>query len=327
LLLIVSKLRVLLHPIVIFVIAQISWALLMIVWITWYLRRSSEFELLIGKLGLSQSVEGGQIFILIQGCVLMGILLVALYAVFVNFRRQVRLNRLQDAILSNVTHELKTPIASMRMFVETMVMRDLSDAERKRFLARCLSEIERLQSLVDRILLSAQLSAAAKMGQHRPIDILQVALTSWQRLRERAGDTRKCKLEGFEESSWSNNTITVNGNEYELGILFDNLFDNALKYSHHGGAINFKVNWSKDKVEFRVSDDGTGIEPAQINRIFHKFYRAEATNKRNVKGSGLGLSVAQAIVKAHNGSISVTSGGLEKGATFHVIFKRSPTHH
>lgn len=323
----VSKLRMLLHPIVIFVIAQISWALLMAVWITWYLKRNSEFEQLITKLGINQSVERGQIIILIQGCVLMGILLIALYSVFVNFRRQVRLNRMQDSILSSVTHELKTPIASIRMYNETMLLRELSAQERTRFLERTLSELERLQSLVDRILLSAQLRAESTRARYQPVDIVQVVQTSWRRMRERINETRVCTLEGFDQINIEAPTFLIDGNEYELGILFDNLLDNAVKYTKPGGSISLQVSATKERIEFRITDNGIGIEPSQINRIFHRFYRVESVSKKNVKGSGLGLSVAQAIVKAHNGSISASSKGLEKGATFHVTFKRSITHH
>jgi signal transduction histidine kinase len=320
---ILAKLRMLLHPIVIFVIAQISWALLMAVWIYWYQSRSTDIEDIISRLGISQTVEGGQLFILVQGCILMGILLVALYAVFVNFRRQVRLNRLQDAILSNVTHELKTPIASIRMYTETMQLRDLTEEERQRFLSRNLLELDRLQTLVERILLSAQLSSHVPRPSHERLNVARIALASWRRMLDRAGDSRRFALDGMDEDNIDHANAQINGNEHELGILFDNILGNAFKYTKPAGYIALKMRLTKERIEFVVTDDGIGIEPTQLNRIFQKFYRAESVARRNVKGSGLGLSVAHAIVKAHNGSLTAASKGLDKGSSFHVSFKRS----
>lgn len=322
---VIAKLRMLLHPIVIFVIAQISWALLMIVWVRWYISRNTEFDETIERFGvaINPAMRTGHLVILVEGCALMGILLIALYTVFVNFRRQVRLNRLQDSILSNVTHELKTPIASIRLYSETLQMRELSAAERNHFLGRILKDLERLQSLVDRILLSAQLHGSFRRRHMELVDLTPIILACWKNVLDRLGQNRHFILNGFEAADGSEERIWVRGIPYELAILFDNLFDNATKYTQVGGTIELRALLSPNKAEITVTDDGVGIESRQLRHIFRKFYRAETATKRNVKGSGLGLSVAFAIVKAHKGQLFAKSSGLDKGSSFHVIFKRN----
>lgn len=311
--------RILLHPMVIFIIAQISWALLMIVWIRWYISRTTEFEALLEKFGPHPSLRTGQWIVLLEGCILMGILLVALYVVFVNLRRQVRLNQMQDSILSSVTHELKTPIASIRLYLETLELRELSQTERQHFIQRSLQELSRLQSLVDRVLLSAQLRATFKKPKHERLDLKEILIGSWQKMTERVGDKRECQLVGFDECS----TIPILGIRADLQILFDNLLDNAVKYTKTGGKIWLKVfPAGPSKIEIVVTDNGIGIEKGQLKRVFQRFFRAEGASKRHVTGSGLGLSLAHAIVKTHNGTLIARSPGPEKGASFHVTFKR-----
>ncbi len=318
---ILKKFRVLFHPIFVFVVAQVSWALLMFVWIRWYLSRSKEFEELMRKLGVSPDLESGQWIILLEGCILMGILLVALYLVFVSFRRQVRLNRLQDSFLSSVTHELKTPLASIRLYTETLLRHDLTQEEQKSFLNRNLQEVSRLQALVDRILLSAKLQSRHSLQNKAPVALNSIVMQSWNKLKERHGQKRCFEYveekTGSREPEWD----TIPGVEHELSILFDNLFDNAAKYTEQDGKIRLVLRHEKDAIQYSVIDDGIGLERSQFKKVFKKFYRAADAEKVNVKGSGLGLSVAAAIAKAHNGTLTASSKGTGKGTTFHVRFK------
>ncbi|MES2616029.1 MAG: histidine kinase dimerization/phospho-acceptor domain-containing protein, partial [Bdellovibrionota bacterium] len=142
-----KKVKWLLHPISVLILAQICWGLLMFVWISWYISRRQEINNLIEKIPLPATTSG-QSVILAQGCILMAFILVGLYMIFVNQRRLSRLAKMQDAILSSVTHELKTPLASIRLYTETMLLRNLSEQDRLKFLQRTLSEAERLQRLI-----------------------------------------------------------------------------------------------------------------------------------------------------------------------------------
>lgn len=321
----VRKLRWVVHPIFVFIVAQISWALLMVVWVRWYRSRSAEFEQLIGRLGVvSADTDTGQWIILLEGCILMGILLVALYMVFVSFRRQVHLNRLQDSILSSVTHELKTPLASIRLYNETLVMHDLSPEEQRKFIQKSLLELDRLQALVDRILLSAKLQAHGVPEQKVACNVAQIAVQSWRKSKERHGGKRRYVLVGLSEEEGAETekgNLEINGIPAELTILFDNLLDNAVKYTKPEGLVQMEFKRLKDSAEFIISDDGIGIERENRKNVFKKFFRAEHAARLNAKGTGLGLSVAAAIARNHQGSLSVTSKGPGKGASFHVHFK------
>lgn len=322
---VVPKLKWIVHPIFVFIVAQISWALLMVVWIRWYRSRSAEFEQLIGRLGVvSPNTDTGQWIILLEGCILMGILLVALYMVFVSFRRQVHLNRLQNSILSSVTHELKTPLASIRLYNETLMLHELSAEEQRKFIQKSLRELNRLQALVDRILLSAKLQTHGVSEQKVACNLSQIAMQSWRKSKERHGGKRRYLLIGLSEEEGEgieNETLEISGIPAELTMLFDNLLDNAVKYTKLQGLVQMEFRRLKDTAEFIISDDGIGIERENRKNVFKKFFRAEHATRLNAKGTGLGLSVAAAIAKKHQGSLSVMSKGPGKGASFHVHFK------
>lgn len=320
------RLRGVFHPISIFVIAQIAWGLLMFVWIRWYVIRRDELDSVLQRLPLRESFGGGQWVILVQGCLLMGVLLLGVILIFVSFRRQQRLARMQDSILSSVTHELKTPLATIRMNAETLLLRDLSKEQRFEFLSRTLRETDRLQKLVDGVLISARLeSIQSSKSKQRDIDILAVVQDSYTRMRDLFGENRTFWLQstGIEEGG----EIFVRCNPHEIAILVDNLLDNAVKYTKAGGIITVEMEASPQVFSLRVRDDGAGIEPSDLKRIFDRFFRVERTAKRWVGGSGLGLFVCKSVVKSHRGSIKATSEGIGKGATFHVELPRAhPTH-
>lgn len=320
---ILRKLKFLLHPIVVFVIAQVCWVLLMLVWVRWYLNRGEQLESLLRQLGVRAELEAGQSIILIEGCILMGILLFALYLVFVNFRRQVRLNHTQDAFISNVTHEFKTPLASIRLYAETLMMHELPKEKRDEFLEKTLIETERLQALVDRILVSARLKSNKGRSERETVDLTAIARQSLKKQSDRYSGKREFRLLGVPYADVWEEPFLIEGSPLELTILFDNLLDNALKYSAASTPITFLLRKSREKITFEVSDQGIGFESAQKRKIFGKFYRASDAAKINVKGSGLGLSVAKGVADAHGARLTASSPGKDKGATFHVEFPLS----
>lgn len=315
------RLRWLFHPISIFVVAQVSWGLLMFVWIRWYVMRSKEIDDLVHRIPMTESLRTGQSVVLIEGCLLMAIILVGLYVIFVSLRKQVRLNKLQDSILSSVTHELKTPLASIRLYSETMLLRDLGAEERNKFLRRMLAEAERLQKLIDTVLISARIEGGNPGNESERIDLSECAERCFRRARDRMGDRRqmtlkKTGLDG-EGAFW----LTCNPHQMEM--IFDNLLDNAVKYTGEGGKIDVGVEAARDTIRIRVSDDGLGIDKAHLKKIFNKFYRSDRNAVKKVHGSGLGLFVSHSIVKAHDGRIYATSDGQGKGASFYVEFQRN----
>lgn len=297
----------------------------MFVWIRWYILRSQEINALIAKMPLATPASG-QWIILAEGCLLMAFLLISLYMIFVSQRRLSRITKMQDTILSSVTHELKTPLASIRLCTETILLRENPSFPQKKFLTRVLSEVERLQKLVDTILISARLNSNDKAEKNQiRIDVQDVLSACVGRMKERFDHMRFFQFH-CKQTTLSRAFYTI-GNSQHLSTLFDNLLDNAVKYTKKGDTISIEMSLTKSHVIVAVQDNGIGIEKKDLKKIFKKFYRVNKSAKAKVTGSGLGLSVCHSIVKEHGGKIYAQSGGLNKGSTFYVELKRFPSHY
>ena len=319
-----KKFRFVTNPIFVLVAAQICWGLLMFVWIRWYILRSQEINNILEKIPLPKQ-NSGQWVILMEGCILMAFILVGLYMIFVNQRRLSRLAKMQDAILSSVTHELKTPLASIRLYTETMLLRTISEADKLKFLKRTLSEAERLQRLIDTVLISARLQSGKPSLNLSRVNLNDILLSSFNKGKERFSENRQFEINiPIQEDD---EPIYILGNPIHLSTLFDNLIDNAVKYSQKQGLIQINIILKKESVVISIKDDGVGIEKENLKKIFQKFYRIDNQEQTIVKGSGLGLSVCDSIIQEHSGKIIAQSEGLNKGSIFYVEFKRFSSYH
>ena len=320
----VAKIRWVFHPVVIFIFAQISLGLLLSVWIYWYITRSREWDNLALHGGQWSAVATriglGSGLILAQGCLLITVILIALYIIFVNFQKQKSLNKMQDALFNNITHELKTPLASMRLCTETILLRDLSTADRNKFLTRSLGEADRLQHLIESILLSARLESHGVKDAIETLDLRVIALQCWEKFIERFGEVRTFQLGNTTLQEGNKDEFLMKGNNQQLTMLFDNLLTNAVKYSNPGGLIKLDFNSENGWIFATVSNEGKGIPKSELKRVFHKFYRVDSTQEGARQSSGLGLYLCKNIVKGHNGLIKAHSAGPGKGASFEVGF-------
>ena len=319
-----KKFHFITNPIFVLVGAQICWGLLMFVWIRWYILRSQEINNILEKIPLPRQ-NSGQWVILMEGCILMAFILVGLYMIFVNQRRLSRLAKMQDAILSSVTHELKTPLASIRLYTETMLLRTISEADKLKFLRRTLSEAERLQRLIDTVLISARLQSGKPSLNLSRVNLNDILLASFNKGKERFSENRHFEINIPIQQD--DEPIYILGNPIHLSTLFDNLIDNAVKYTQKQGLIQINIILKKESVVISIKDDGVGIEKENLKKIFQKFYRIDNQAQTIVKGSGLGLSVCDSIVQEHSGKIIAQSEGLNKGSVFYVEFKRFSSYH
>ncbi|NBX18773.1 MAG: sensor histidine kinase [Proteobacteria bacterium] len=307
------------HPVTVFVFAQICWALLVFTWIWWYFDREKTISSILAKVPAPPELQAGQWIILLQGGILLALILLGLLLTFISQRRQVRLNRLHESFLSNITHELKTPIASIRLATETLLLRNLADSDRKKFLERTLSESFRLQNLVDSILVAARLESKSYNQQKELIDLPSVVEKSVDSFRERAGNERRIDFET--KYAGARSEFLIEGDPIQIQMLFDNLLSNAQKYTNSGGRIVITSTLSAKGFSVSIADDGVGIEKESLSKIFDKFYRAEGTARIRVQGSGLGLFIARSVAVAHGGTLTASSDGPEKGAQFNVSFE------
>jgi two-component system, OmpR family, sensor histidine kinase SenX3 len=243
---------------------------------------------------------------------------IIVYTVFLV--RELRRNDQHDAFINAVTHELKTPIASIRLYLETLQSRDVNQTQQREFYRIMLADTERLQQTVEQVLKAGV--AGQRVGlQHRaPVDIAALAadVTETARLRHHLSpETMMLSI-----TNPSPEGLFVDGDVDELRSALSNLLDNAVKYSQDAVHVAVEVAApSPDTVWVRVRDRGVGIPRAQLKRIFTRFYRIQMRGFK-VKGTGLGLYIVRSIVKQHGGRVFAASEGEGKGATFTVELPR-----
>ncbi len=243
--------------------------------------------------------------------------LVMLGATFVGARyimRQIELVNAKSSFVSNVTHELKTPVAVIKLAVETLELgRVSSEAERDKYLRTITRESDRLAQLVDNILDFSRLEAGQRSLQLSPLDLRDVVHAAMDSFRLRLEDA------GFHyELSLPDSVPMVLGDGQALQHCLLNLLDNAVKYSREHKEVRVAVAPRDGMLALAVADRGIGIPPEDQERIFEKFARVESGLVHTVKGAGLGLSLVEMLVRAHHGRVEVASTPGE-GSTFTIL--------
>jgi signal transduction histidine kinase len=250
--------------------------------------------------------------LLVVGLILFGLLTTGVVLNTVFLVREVRRNERQDSFLNAVTHELKTPIASIRLYLETLQRRDLPEAQRHEFYSIMLADSDRLLATVEQVL------KAGELGARRPQDrtLLELAplvadCIAITLLRHHLPD------ESIQLATTPGNVrLHVRAVPEDLRTAVLNLLDNAVKYSPESVHIRCSLAISRYTfAELTVTDTGVGIAPDQLKRIFKRFYRVPGRNAVRIKGTGLGLFLVRAIARQHGGSIHAASPGPNLGAT------------
>jgi signal transduction histidine kinase len=311
-----KKPSVLFYHVLIFVIAQLTWFSLLGLWIYWYVTN----YLLLMKVGdkLAPQITSGttNIAALVSGIVLLVVLSLSMSAIFIYLNRQLNVTRQYDNFIANVTHELKSPLSSIQLYLETMKKREINRDKQNEFLGLMLKDVKRLNHLISSILyLSSleqrKLTRKVTHDYHIYDADLVIRGVINEALQELNFPEKNLQIEGKVECQ-----CVIDRNW--LKIVFNNLIDNAVKYSPHPAriAIRLKPGISHFYIEF--SDKGIGISQKDLKKIFHKFQRIDNVESPNVKGTGLGLYWVKEIIEYHGGKITVSSPGKDKGTTFHI---------
>jgi len=250
--------------------------------------------------------------LLFLGVIFFGLLIAGMIVNTSFLVREIRRNEQHDSFINAVTHELKTPIASIRLYLETLQSRAVDDTRRQEFYKLMLSDTDRLLGTVEQVLKAGQ--AAQKGAKHRA-EIEFDGLVSECVELVRSRHHLQPEAMRYEAASNNGSAVSVFGDAEELRTAVANLLDNAIKYS--GGKVDIEVRLESDAkhIVLQVRDRGVGIPQGELKRIFKRFYRVPSRTMGHVKGTGLGLFIVRAIARKHGGKVFAESAGEGLGTT------------
>lgn len=255
-----------------------------------------------------------EVALLVFGIIFFALIITGLVLNTTFLLREIRRNEQQDAFLNAMTHELKTPIASIKLYLETLKTRDVPEAKRQEFYDVMLADSNRLLTTVEQVLQASR----TREGKRR-LNISEIDLNRLLAETIKIVQTRYKLDESAIKLTESTDEAIVAADASELQTVFTNLLDNAVKYSPDAPRISVRIkNAGEKKVQVFVKDNGIGLAPQEIKRIFKRFYRVANLATQETKGTGLGLFIVKAVVKKHGGKIWADSRGEAKGSTFIV---------
>jgi signal transduction histidine kinase len=244
--------------------------------------------------------------VLLVVMIICGILLNTIFLV-----REIRRNEQQNAFINGVTHELKTPVASIRLYLETLQTRPVDEDKRKEFYRIMLEDSDRLLSTIEQVLRTGRVGSSSQKLNLSRVELAELVggCVARARTMHHASPEALQYLPGP--------PVTVLGDADEVTAAVLNLIDNAIKYS--GKEVRVMVETARaddNNVVVRVKDAGAGISKDELKRVFKRFYRVPGPLASRVKGTGLGLYIVRSVAKRHAGRVWAESEGPGRGSTF-----------
>ncbi len=257
---------------------------------------------------------------LVLGIIFFALIIAGLVIYTIFLVREIRRNEQHDSFINAVTHELKTPIASIRLYLETLQSREVTDVQKKQFYSVMLADADRLHYTVDQVLKAGVAGQKQSQSPLVTVDMVSVVneCAELARVRHHLQPSALSVVLPEDQAE-----AAVLGNPDELVTALSNLIDNAVKYSGERVVISVKLRMSEDKVCVYVQDCGVGLPRNQLKLIFDRFYRAPLKVAKQVKGTGLGLYIVRSIAKKHGGKVYAESEGEGKGSTFTLELPRA----
>jgi signal transduction histidine kinase len=300
------------RPIMTLIAIQLVWITVVVFWIYWFIGKHRQFRELAEKYRPELLGEGANWPVMVEGLVMMVLILIGVYVIFVYWNRQANLYVQQRNIISQVTHELKSALASIQLHLETIRLRKPPEERLDSFVSTMLADTDRLHYLINNLLMAARLEQRRKQSERRLTDVTQLVLEHVERERSTLPQGGNISFEALPE-------LKAMVDPEEMGMVVRNLFENAVLYSPQSPEIMVRLIKSGSWLQLTVQDHGRGLDKKDQKLVFDRFYRAQPPGD-NVRGTGLGLYIVESVIKGYGGTVGVTSNGPGKGCTFILKF-------
>lgn len=312
----VNRIKWFFHPVFVFVFSILALASSLILYIYWYVEVSAGLQALVRRHNLDPNrfFEVKTWVVILVLSILVGIILAGTLIIFVYSQKMTRLNRLQREFINNFTHELKTPVTSLKLYLETFLKHDLPWEEQSRYIGYMLLDAERLANNINRILNLARIETRTYSGEFVPSDLVETVEQFHQNNRHLFGN---CNIQ-IHSLSGQPFIYPINQPLFEMLVM--NLIDNGIKYNDsEKPRIDIRFLLQKNKLHVRFEDNGIGIEKGDRKKIFRKFYQAGSRGSISPKGSGLGLYLVRQVARMHKGKVIAENRQGERGTVFTLI--------
>jgi len=283
----------------------------------------------IGLVALAVALNVGWIILnlregvlLLFGIIFFALLIAGMVVNTIFLVRELRRSEQHDSFINAVTHELKTPVASIRLHLETLQRRQLQENQKQEFYRVMLSDTDRLTETVEQVLRAGR-AGDKRAGKERvEVDFRQLVRDCVEATRNR--HHMQPEALRYQEVSTNGSGLQVRGNQEDLRTAVLNVLDNAVKYSGDNVDVRVQLELLDEKrIVLRVQDHGVGIPAEDVKRIFRRFYRVTHRGLAHVKGTGLGLFIVKAIAKKHGGRVFAESEGEGQGTTIVMELPRA----
>ncbi|MFP3941131.1 MAG: sensor histidine kinase [Acidobacteriota bacterium] len=293
-----------------YVLSLVVVVALLVVWVVYVVQSKARIDDLADRVGVS--VGQAHWAVLLVGCGLAVLLIVELTSQLAKRFADYRYTRKQEEFVATVTHELRTPLAAIKLHAQTLERNGVSGAERQRSLGFILQEAERMETLVEDVLESSRLVARRKRLELHPVSLEDF----FRRYAEEA--TVRVETRGVRFTSRLETKSVVLATEDALKRLLDNLVENAVRFSQPGGEVRCRVRDHGSRAVIEVEDDGVGIPKKELKRVFDRFYQVTRSGGVRGPGTGLGLFIVSGLVRELRGEIRAFSHEGRPGTRFRI---------
>jgi len=303
------------HPIFILILSIVALVTSLFLYIYWYVEVSAGLKSVVNRFNLdaSQVLEPQTWIVILVLSILVGIILLGIFIIFVYNQKTLQLYRLQHNFINSFTHELKTPVTSLKLFLQTFSKHELSRNDRLKYIKYMITDVERLSDHINRILNLARIESKSYKNKFIVSDLVEV----FEKFYKNNNHLFQCceiKIHHPEKP------LFYRINPPLLEMLLMNLLTNAIKYNNSKvPKVDITFKRQNRKLLIYFEDNGIGLEKGKIKKIFKKFYQVGRSDDMSARGSGLGLHVVQNIARIHQGKVVAESKGKGKGSAFTLI--------